>query len=425
MHHFLTLAGRNPLLVNLDPAAEDSSLPLAPDVDVRDLVCLSEAMERLGLGPNGGLAWCMDYIAENADWLRRKIREAIARKSKSGDGDAFLIIDTPGQAELFSPGPHGSSMLSLISSLSNNSSSNSSLSSSKAEKEKENGREEGEGGDDNNNDDNDGDGEDEPPLHLSLAAVLLLDSHLCTDSGKYLAGLLTALGAMLHLELPQINVLSKVDNLRAYSSSSSSTSSTSSSVVPGRRGVGEPARSSALQFDIAHYASASGLRYLLRDLTGGGGGRGGGGSFRSDDDDDDENRTASTHENNDNDANSANSAFASRYAKLTRGLCEVVEDFGLLSFTPLAVEDEACVRGVATLVDRAVGWVPEAAPSGKLPSTSSRVVPFAAADRGAEALLEHVREKYLGGGGEDDDLDVGDGDGGDDDEYFDDDDNGA
>jgi len=365
MHHFLSLAGRDPLLVSLDPAVEDSSSPpLAPEVDVRDLVCLEEVMREHGLGPNGGLAFCMDFVAENADWLKEKIGEALA-KSKSKN--RFLIIDTPGQAELFSAGPHGSSLLSLLSSLSRE------------------------------------------PLHLSLAAVMLLDSHLCTDGGKYLAGLLTALGSMIHLELPQVNVLSKVDNLRSYRNQGSNRAS-----------------SSGLQFDIAHYASATGLRYLVHDLTtatGGGSGGGGGGGAPS---------NSNIDEAADDKKTKPSPSFASRYAKLTVGLCDVIEDFNMLSFTPLAIEDERCVRRVATLVDKAVGWVPEAESSPSPSSSSSAsnpdfgpspspVVPFAAADRGGEALLEHVREKYLGGGGG-----GGGGEGGedeeDDDEFFDDDD---
>jgi hypothetical protein len=40
--------------------------------------------------------------------------------------------------------------------------------------------------------------------------VHLVDAHLASDPSKYLAALLLALGAMLHLELPHVNVLSKV-----------------------------------------------------------------------------------------------------------------------------------------------------------------------------------------------------------------------
>eukprot|EP00958_Prasinococcus_capsulatus_P000742 scaffold51_cov401-Prasinococcus_capsulatus_cf.AAC.48 len=42
----------------------------ARSADVRDLVSLQEVMEELGLGPNGGLLYCMEYLEENLDeWL--------------------------------------------------------------------------------------------------------------------------------------------------------------------------------------------------------------------------------------------------------------------------------------------------------------------------------------------------------------------
>ena len=49
-----------------------------------------------------------------------------------------------------------------------------------------------------------------------LAAVSLTDAHLCSDPGKYLSALLQALSSMLHLELPHINVLSKIDLIEQY-----------------------------------------------------------------------------------------------------------------------------------------------------------------------------------------------------------------
>lgn len=46
--------------------------------------------------------------------------------------------------------------------------------------------------------------------YARLAAVHLVDAHLASDPAKYLAAALVSLSAMLHLELPHINVLSKV-----------------------------------------------------------------------------------------------------------------------------------------------------------------------------------------------------------------------
>lgn len=49
-----------------------------------------------------------------------------------------------------------------------------------------------------------------------LAAVHLCDAHYVTDASKYVSVLLLSLRTMLHLELPHINVLSKVDLMTQY-----------------------------------------------------------------------------------------------------------------------------------------------------------------------------------------------------------------
>ena len=57
----------------------------------------------------------------------------------------------------------------------------------------------------------------EPLLAIArLAAVHLVDAHLAADPAKYMAALLASLAAMLHLELPHVNVLSKADLVEAY-----------------------------------------------------------------------------------------------------------------------------------------------------------------------------------------------------------------
>lgn len=53
-------------------------------------------------------------------------------------------------------------------------------------------------------------------IFLQLAAVHLVDSHLCSDPGKYVSALLLSLTTMIHLELPHINVLSKIDLIESY-----------------------------------------------------------------------------------------------------------------------------------------------------------------------------------------------------------------
>lgn len=46
--------------VNLDPAAEE--FEYEPDVDIKDLICLEDVMDEMGLGPNGGLMACFEYV---------------------------------------------------------------------------------------------------------------------------------------------------------------------------------------------------------------------------------------------------------------------------------------------------------------------------------------------------------------------------
>lgn len=58
-------------IINLDPA--NDNLPYQPAVDVSDLVHLESVMEELGLGPNGGLVYAIDYLEKNLDWLKEKL----------------------------------------------------------------------------------------------------------------------------------------------------------------------------------------------------------------------------------------------------------------------------------------------------------------------------------------------------------------
>ena len=49
-----------------------------------------------------------------------------------------------------------------------------------------------------------------------LVAVHLVDSHYCSDPGKFIAVLLTSLATMLQMELPHVNVLSKADLMEKH-----------------------------------------------------------------------------------------------------------------------------------------------------------------------------------------------------------------
>ena len=77
-------------VLNLDPGVE--SLPYRPDVDVRDYVDIVQIMQQYDLGPNGSMIMANDLIASKIDDIQNEIH---------GVNPDYLIVDTPGQIELF------------------------------------------------------------------------------------------------------------------------------------------------------------------------------------------------------------------------------------------------------------------------------------------------------------------------------------
>ena len=78
------------LTINLDPGAE--RVHYDPEFDVRDLISLSEVMDRYDLGPNGAQILAADLVASQAHDIMDEL------EGLHGD---MLVIDTPGQVELF------------------------------------------------------------------------------------------------------------------------------------------------------------------------------------------------------------------------------------------------------------------------------------------------------------------------------------
>jgi len=87
---WLRTRGLDAIKVNLDPGA--TNLAYAPDVDVRDWVSLEDVMAEHGLGPNGAQIVAADMMALNL----KELKEAI-----DGYKADYVLIDTPGQVELF------------------------------------------------------------------------------------------------------------------------------------------------------------------------------------------------------------------------------------------------------------------------------------------------------------------------------------
>jgi GPN-loop GTPase len=82
--------GEDAIAVNLDPGVLD--LPYEPDVDIRDKIQLQEVMQDYGLGPNGALILAADLAATKLAEIQEEI---------DSHRPENVIIDTPGQTELF------------------------------------------------------------------------------------------------------------------------------------------------------------------------------------------------------------------------------------------------------------------------------------------------------------------------------------
>ncbi|MBS7634367.1 ATP/GTP-binding protein [Candidatus Bathyarchaeota archaeon] len=87
---WLKISEQDVATLNLDPGAV--KLPYTPDVDVRDYVTIDEIMEEYDLGPNGALIMAADLIAGEIENISKEIE---------GFNPDILLVDTPGQMELF------------------------------------------------------------------------------------------------------------------------------------------------------------------------------------------------------------------------------------------------------------------------------------------------------------------------------------
>ncbi|NWV75499.1 GPN1 GTPase, partial [Dasyornis broadbenti] len=81
-----------PYVINLDPAVHN--LPFPANIDIRDTVKYKEVMKQYGLGPNGGIVTSLNLFATRFDQVMKFIE-------KRQNASKYVIIDTPGQIEVF------------------------------------------------------------------------------------------------------------------------------------------------------------------------------------------------------------------------------------------------------------------------------------------------------------------------------------
>jgi GPN-loop GTPase len=79
-----------PITLNLDPAV--SELPYPPDVDIRDHIDINNIIDTYGLGPNGAIIMAHDLISTKIQDIQFEVDKL---------NPDYILIDTPGQIELF------------------------------------------------------------------------------------------------------------------------------------------------------------------------------------------------------------------------------------------------------------------------------------------------------------------------------------
>ncbi|MGI9566353.1 MAG: ATP/GTP-binding protein [Nitrosopumilus sp.] len=105
LYEYYTKNGAFAAALNLDPGVEN--LPYTCDVDVRDYVDIVSIMRQYDLGPNGALVMANDLIASKVDYIQNEINRI---------NPDYLIVDTPGQIELFAYRSSGSFLVENLTS---------------------------------------------------------------------------------------------------------------------------------------------------------------------------------------------------------------------------------------------------------------------------------------------------------------------
>lgn len=240
MYQFLCAIGRKLCIVNLDPANDRLPYPVC-ELDIRDYITLEDVMDQLGLGPNGGLMYALDSFREVG-------MESFLKKVESLTKHNYIIFDCPGQVELFT---HNNILQNLFKRLTK-------------------------------------------LKCMRLCVISLIDSIHLTSPSQYVSMVLLSLTSMLQLDLPHVNVISKIDMLKSYGS---------------------------LPLRLDFYTDAQDLKSLKPYLE-----------------------------------KESNSFLGKNFVRLTELIADVVEDFGLVSFEVLAIENKQAMINLLCVIDKANGY---------------------------------------------------------------------
>jgi GTPase SAR1 family protein len=107
-----------PYVLNLDPAVR--KVPFDSNIDIRDSVNYREVMKQYNLGPNGGILTSLNLFATKIDQvlgiLEKRCLPELQDKGEEGKVPKHVLVDTPGQIEVFVWSASGSILLSSLAS---------------------------------------------------------------------------------------------------------------------------------------------------------------------------------------------------------------------------------------------------------------------------------------------------------------------
>ena len=105
-----------PYVMNLDPAV--LSVPFESNIDIRDSVNYEEVMKQYNLGPNGGILTSLNLFATKVDQVVNLLEKRAKPDPEKPERKPIenILVDTPGQIEVFVWSASGTILLESLAS---------------------------------------------------------------------------------------------------------------------------------------------------------------------------------------------------------------------------------------------------------------------------------------------------------------------
>jgi hypothetical protein len=107
INSYLHSISKPPYIINLDPAV--TNVPFDANIDIRDTVNYHEVMKQYNLGPNGGILTALNLFTTKFD----QVLDIVEKRAAEVD---YVIVDTPGQIEIFTWSASGAIITDAIAS---------------------------------------------------------------------------------------------------------------------------------------------------------------------------------------------------------------------------------------------------------------------------------------------------------------------